>query len=29
MVGRRAGIGMYDDVSPGGGVDGPEVEVSL
>lgn len=29
MVGRRAGIGMYDDVSPGGGLDGPEVEVSL
>ena len=29
MVGRRAWRGMYDDVSPGGGVDGPEVEASL
>lgn len=29
IVGRRAWIGMYDDVRPGGGVDGPEVEASL
>ena len=26
MVGRRAWIGRYDDVRPGEGVDGPEVE---